>query len=191
MILSIILLIICTALSTVMTVSAILSGLDTPTKLFPFLTFLPITIYFWLTCINLLLHPKSTPDVTLKGRKFQLLILFLILVSLSSLGYKSILKNQKVPEENTPLIVKIPPSPTLTPTPTPIKLTLIHPEPEGLVNLRENPSTASKLLTKLKSGTQYEILDTQSKWYKIYLDSTTSGWIYTDYATLSATPTNQ
>lgn len=59
---------------------------------------------------------------------------------------------------------------------------LILDTPTGFLRVREEPSLASKELTRVKPGELYDLLEERDNWYKIKIDEKTSGWISSQYA---------
>lgn len=54
--------------------------------------------------------------------------------------------------------------------------------PTGFLRVREEASVSSKEITQVKPGESYNLLEEKSGWYKIQIDSKTSGWISSTYA---------
>jgi len=52
------------------------------------------------------------------------------------------------------------------------------------LNVREEPSTSSNVLTQLSKGTEVAITEVSGDWYKISLDGK-SGWVYSQYVLLN------
>jgi uncharacterized protein YgiM (DUF1202 family) len=53
-------------------------------------------------------------------------------------------------------------------------------DPDGWVNVRINPSTESKVLTKIKNGFRVEIITKSGNWYKVKTYNDQVGYIYFD-----------
>lgn len=53
-------------------------------------------------------------------------------------------------------------------------------DPDGWVNLRLQPNSSSKIITKIENGYRVEILEKNGNWYKVktYIDDV--GYIYSD-----------
>lgn len=54
--------------------------------------------------------------------------------------------------------------------------------PTGFLRVREEASVSSNEITQVKPGESYNLLEEKSGWYKIQIDSKTSGWISSTYA---------
>jgi hypothetical protein len=54
--------------------------------------------------------------------------------------------------------------------------------PTGFLRVREDASVSSNEITQVKPGESYNLLDEKPGWYKIQIDSKTSGWISSTYA---------
>jgi len=54
----------------------------------------------------------------------------------------------------------------------------------GYLNVREGPNTSEGVITKIKPGESYVLLETNEKstWYKIELEDEAAGWISSKYA---------
>ena len=78
-----------------------------------------------------------------------------------------------------------PGSPTPTPgaTATPTKVTIAN--CVYAVNVRTSASTSSKKLGKANLGATYTYLGAEGDWYKIQYNTTTIGYVYKTFATLS------
>jgi len=78
-----------------------------------------------------------------------------------------------------------PGSPTPTPgaTATPTKVTIAN--CVYAINVRTSASTSSKKLGKANLGATYTYLGTEGDWYKIQYNTTTIGYVYKTFATLS------
>ena len=55
--------------------------------------------------------------------------------------------------------------------------------PTGYLNVREGPSTSAKLITRIKPGEKFELLEEHPEWFKIQLPDSTSGWVSAQYVT--------
>jgi uncharacterized protein YgiM (DUF1202 family) len=53
--------------------------------------------------------------------------------------------------------------------------------PTGTLNVRDGPGTSYDIITKVKPGEKYELLEEKGDWYKIKLPTET-GWISSEYA---------
>ncbi len=58
-----------------------------------------------------------------------------------------------------------------------------------ILNLRESPDTSSKIIGKLKKGSQLKVLQSSGEWYKVSIDRLT-GWVSIKYVT-SANTSNE
>lgn len=54
--------------------------------------------------------------------------------------------------------------------------------PTGTLNVRSGPNLNNNIITKVKPGEKYQLLDEQTDWYKIKLPTGSSGWISSQYA---------
>lgn len=54
--------------------------------------------------------------------------------------------------------------------------------PTGFLRVREDASVAADEITQVKPGEIYDLIEEKSGWYKIQIDSKTSGWISAQYA---------
>lgn len=61
----------------------------------------------------------------------------------------------------------------------------IKPTPLGWLRVREGPSTTTKELTKVDTGTSYKVLENQGDWIKIKVSETIEGWVSSTYVQLS------
>ena len=52
----------------------------------------------------------------------------------------------------------------------------------SILNLRESPNTTSKIVGKLKKGSQLKVLQSSGEWYKVSIDRLT-GWVSVKYVT--------
>ncbi len=55
-----------------------------------------------------------------------------------------------------------------------------------ILNLRESPNTTSKIIGKLKRGSQLKVLQSSGEWYKVSIDRLT-GWVSVKYVTTANT----
>ncbi|OQX50787.1 hypothetical protein B5M47_03215 [candidate division CPR3 bacterium 4484_211] len=60
-------------------------------------------------------------------------------------------------------------------------LATIKETPTGFLNVRSGPSLNASIIGKVFPGAQYEFLEESPGWYRIKLDETTSGWVYSRY----------
>lgn len=82
----------------------------------------------------------------------------------------------------TPTPTLIPVSPTPTPTPVPPSVKVL-PNDSGYLNVRQNPTTDSAVITKVSPGDIFPFKAKQNGWYKIVLPSGVLGWVNGDYVT--------
>lgn len=54
--------------------------------------------------------------------------------------------------------------------------------PTGWLRVREEPNVGAKEIKKVNPDESYEVIEETEGWYKIKIDSTTQGWISSDYA---------
>lgn len=93
--------------------------------------------------------------------------------------------SKSVTKSPTPTVKKTgTPSPPKT-SPTPTKATSgqieILDTPNGFLRVREEPTTSSAEITRLKTGDVVEYIDEQDGWYKVKLDSGETGWVSSIY----------
>lgn len=76
-------------------------------------------------------------------------------------------------------------SPTLTPSPTiestKPKVTILS-TPNGFLRVRSGAGTTFSEVGRVKTDETYDVLSEESGWYQIQLDTTTTGWISSLYA---------
>ncbi|MFH1790262.1 MAG: pilus assembly protein PilM [bacterium] len=58
----------------------------------------------------------------------------------------------------------------------------IKPTETGWLNAREGPGTNYSIVSKVKPGEIYELLQEQSNWYKININTSTWAWVISQYA---------
>ena len=58
--------------------------------------------------------------------------------------------------------------------------------PVGYLRVRSEGATASAEIDKVKPGEKYELIEEKDQWLKIKLDNDIEGWIFSDYASISA-----
>jgi uncharacterized protein YgiM (DUF1202 family) len=77
----------------------------------------------------------------------------------------------------------------LIPAPVASKQLLIKETPTGWLNLRQEPKTTAKILTKVQTNDKFEFLEKQTiagddyDWYSIETIDGTKGWVYGEYVT--------
>jgi len=57
----------------------------------------------------------------------------------------------------------------------------------SMLNMRENPSTSTKIIDQIPNGTKVDIIETSNGWYKISYNGKT-GWVYGSYVKVTETP---
>lgn len=72
---------------------------------------------------------------------------------------------------------------TTVPSQVPPKVTQLQVSstPTGYLNVRSQPSTTGKLLTRVHPGEVYTFTEVQNSWYKITLKDGSSGWVTGQY----------
>lgn len=180
-------LLICALLSTLASLSGVLSIKKTEDLVFQ-LAFLPITLFFIFETISVFFTDKKPLFETLfSGKKNLFIFALIILLAASTLKILSFGRSHEVKEEikPTPILVhKETSSPTPKPTSSPY-VTIKTNNPETLVNLRKEPTTASDIIGNLKNGEKYSLIDQKGDWYQIKIDETLSGWVFRDYIRLN------
>lgn len=80
------------------------------------------------------------------------------------------------------------PTPTTTPTegisPTPAangKVTILD-TPNGFLRVRSGAGTTFSEVSRVNSGDSFDLLNEETGWYEIQVDSTTTGWISSQFA---------
>lgn len=78
---------------------------------------------------------------------------------------------------------KIAPTPTIaiSPTPSPTSVTILD-TPTGFLRVRESASLQSAEVGRVIPGQEYTLISELTGWYEIRVDSTTIGWVSTQYA---------
>lgn len=69
-----------------------------------------------------------------------------------------------------------------TPAPAAITKILILDTPTGFLRVRDQPSLNGNQVGEVLPGEKYDLLDEQSRWYKIKLKDGTVGWVSSQYA---------
>jgi len=57
----------------------------------------------------------------------------------------------------------------------------------SMLNVRENPSTSTKVIGQIPNGSKVEIIETSNGWYKVSYNGKT-GWVYSSYVKVTETP---
>ena len=61
----------------------------------------------------------------------------------------------------------------------------IQPTGVGWLRVRSDPSLSGTEVTKVDVGGSYAVLETKTGWTKIKISDTVSGWVSSDYVSLS------
>lgn len=81
------------------------------------------------------------------------------------------------------------PSDTQEATPTPSssaeKTAEILSTPTGFLRVREDAGTSFKEVTQVKPGEKYTVLEEKNSWVKIQIDDKTSGWVSSQFVTIT------
>lgn len=147
------------------------------------LLFLPVTLYLIYASFAVIKY--SNLEVVLSEKKgglfFYLVIFFALAIiavsNVANFGQKEI---QPVSEKETPIF---------TPLPSPIAaaekmLTIKTPSAKTKINIRESPSTSSRVIGKVLRDEQFVFIQKEEDWYKIKFEDG-FGYIYKDYVTVS------
>jgi len=183
----------CAILALFISISGILNAKSIETVLFQ-LAFLPVPIYFLASVVRYLIQNKKQKtkkdkrDLPLgsgfslgKGRVVFVVIIFLLLLATSA--RRVLINNNNPPETETQkegvnikeYIVE-----------EPKKFVLIKSDDASFeINVREKPSTASKILGKVTVDKQYEYVSENEIWFEIVFDEELMGWIHKDYAMMA------
>lgn len=183
----------CAILALFISISGILNIKGIETALFQ-LAFLPVPIYFLASIGRYLIQnnkqgkKKDKTDLPLgtgfslgKGRLTFVIILFLILLATSA---RRILTNTINPPEVENQREGINIKEYIVEQPK--KFVLIKTDDASSeINVREESSTASKILGKVTVGEQYEYVSENETWFKIVFDEKLTGWVHKDYAVMA------
>jgi uncharacterized protein YgiM (DUF1202 family) len=116
-----------------------------------------------------------------KGRVVFVVILFL---SLLATGARRILTNRNNPPETETQREGINIKEYIVEEPK--KFVLIKADDASIeINVREEPSTASKILGKVVVDEQYEYVSENDIWFEIIFDEELTGWVHKDYAIIA------
>ena len=174
----------CTFLAIFISVSGF-AGAQNLNDFMPHLFFVPVTIYLVSSSIWIIFHPKESEPFSQNQKKAGFIISLILFISLLTIGIRTI-NSRSIPKKTDTA-----PAPaeiifqTPTPTTAPLLVTVRDTNPELLVNIRSQPSAASKLITKVQVGKTFPLMQVKGIWIEISLDSTSSGWISSNYATIS------
>lgn len=146
------------------------------------LLFLPVTLY--LIHASFVVIKYSNFDVVLSERKGGLFFYLVIFFALAIIAISNVTKfkqkeAQPVNEEKT---VAFTPSPTPTAA-TETMLTTKTESAKTKINIREAPSTASKVIGKVLGGEQFVLIQKEEDWYKVKFEDG-FGYIYKDYVVI-------
>ena len=180
------LLLMCTALATFVTLSGTFT-ISTVNDLLWQLLFLPITVFLIISTINTFLY-KGTfalPDLHTSSGKANLVVAILIFAIFFVIGVSKVIsKNDKLSGDkmsSEPVILAV-----STPTPvTPseadsspeLQATILSEDVKILINVRRDANDKSSVLAQVKNGEVYEILEKGDGWVKIKVNEEVSGWI--------------
>jgi len=103
--------------------------------------------------------------------------------------------NSNQTQDTTPVATSSPETSSTTPATTPVQTTpppatttsasvtklQVTQTPTGFLNVRQQPSTTSQLVTKINPGETYEYIAQKSGWYEIVLSDGTNGWVSGQY----------
>lgn len=175
----------CTLLALFISVSGF-AGAQNLNDFLPHIFFLPVTIYLVSSSVWIIFHPKESEPFSQGQKKAGLIISLILFISLLTIGIRAMNIRPTTQKTNTGIlqpaeIIAPTPTPTLTPPMVTVKDTNL----ELLVNIRDKPSSASELISKVQVGQSFPLIQVKGLWIQISLDSTTSGWISSKYATIS------
>jgi len=182
----------CAILALFISISGILNIKGIETALFQ-LAFLPVPIYFLVSIGRYLIQNKKQKkkkgkvDLPLgsgfslgKGRLTFVIILFLVLFATSA---HRILTNINNPPETEGQREGINIKEYII---EPKKFVLIKADDASSeINVREESSTASKILGKVNVGEQYEYVSENEIWFEIVFNEESTGWVHKDYAIMA------
>ncbi len=183
----------CAILALFISISGILNISGIETALFQ-LAFLPVPIYFLASIGRYIIQnrkqkkKKGEKDLPLgsgfslsSGRITFIIILFLLLLATSA---RRILTNNNNPPkaENQREGINI----NEYIVENPKKFVLIKSDDASSeINIREESSTASKILGKVEVNKEYEYVSENKAWFEIIFDEELSGWVHKDYAIMA------
>jgi uncharacterized protein YgiM (DUF1202 family) len=70
---------------------------------------------------------------------------------------------------------------SITPTEKPKIYITIDSKGSEFVNIRSQPSTASEIVGQAEHDDEYELMEKERGWYKVYLEEESLGWIFGEY----------
>lgn len=183
----------CAILALFISISGILNINGIETALFQ-LAFLPVPIYFLASIGKYIIQnrkqkkKKGEKDLPLgsgfslsSGRITFIIILFLLLLATSA---RRILTNNNNPPEAENQREGININEYIVENPK--KFVLIKSDDASSeINVREESSTASKILGKVEVDKEYEYVSENETWFEINFDEELSGWVHKDYAIMA------
>lgn len=146
------------------------------------LLFLPVTLYLIYASFAVIKYLNL--EVVLSERKggifFYLVIFFALAViavsNVTGFGQK---EAQPASEEKTATFTPLP----IPTTPAEKMLTIKTESAKTKINIRETPSTSSKVIGKTLQGEQFVLVQKEGDWYKVkFKDS--FGYLYKDYVAI-------
>jgi hypothetical protein len=155
------------------------------------LIFLPITVFLVISAINTFLYRGSfaLPDLVTNTGKANLVVALLIFAIFFVIGVNRVVNNKNLTGDTNVYSKGIKVA-VNTPTPLPSPETDISTEklvtvtaddPKTVINLRRDADNNSPILTQVKSGEVYEIIESIDGWVKIKFSEDISGWIADKY----------
>jgi len=171
----------CTVLAFFLNISGFLNAKQTNDYLLQFV-FLPITAFLLINTFKSIFAPqKEKKTNTSAGKPVIAFVLFFLLLAVSLLARLNLSPHQEIlsPLSSLPTAS----APTSVPEIfIPQKITIKTENPQFMVNIRQEPASASAVLLKVKSGTIFSCLDIQEGWYKIEYKDGQTGWVFGQYA---------
>lgn len=156
----------------------------TPASLAATLIFFPVSLYFSIALVKNLLHhalldPNALP--TFNGflpQQKDLIITLLVFMGLLSLGVNNILSG------NTVTISSDPAQDNHNQKSATASASLIINSPQlGFATVRSEATTSASIITQVKDGSKFSVLNTDKDWYQVQLSSDQSGWIHANLIT--------
>lgn len=188
-------------LAVFITVSGLLTLKDVNGALFQ-LAFLPVTLFFLWAVVKEIVNvfkkdKKKTTDyaVSLGGKKTEIVLGVLVFAFLTGLAAKNIFLNKSTTsEQKNGTIVNSQPELTdksqgivfdknATESAKKAQIVVIKiTDGSSSVNLREGPSTTTKIVSTAKDGDTFDFEEEISGWYKIKLEDQSIAYITSNYA---------
>lgn len=144
--------------------------------------FLPVTAYLIYASFQAIKHTNLEVILSQKrgGLFFYLLLFFaLAIIAVSNITQS---KEKELPPVSQEETILPSPSPTLTPQ-AKEKVIIKTENADDEVNLREAPSTASKIIGKVGQGEEFILIQKEGDWYQIKFEDG-FGYLYKEYATI-------